>query len=143
MKKNVLISLIICGALSFSGCFFVVKPAQKEETVVVTEKVETVSSVSAPIQEEVICSSSAVVSTSSITTSNEELTKEEAKNIVLKYAGFEENQVSFLRVEKDYEDDWNRLEYEVDFVVGEKEYSYTIDAFTGELLNEEVESIYD
>ena len=52
-----------------------------------------------------------------------------AKEAALKHAGVSENQTLFLVAEADVED--GRKEYEVEFVVGEKEYDYTIDAASG------------
>ena len=55
-----------------------------------------------------------------------------AKEAALKHAGVSENQTLFLVAEADVED--GRKEYEVEFVVGEKEYDYTIDAASGRVL---------
>ena len=55
-----------------------------------------------------------------------------AKEAALKHAGVSESQTLFLVVEADVED--GRKEYEVEFIVGEKEYDYTIDAASGRVL---------
>lgn len=61
------------------------------------------------------------------------LTKEEARDIALKHAGFTADQVSWLRTE--YEVDDGVPQYEVDFHQGAWEYSYEIDARTGAILS--------
>lgn len=61
------------------------------------------------------------------------LTKAEAEEIALKHSGFTREQVSWLRVS--YEMDDGRHQYEVEFHQGPWEYSYEIDAETGEILS--------
>ena len=63
------------------------------------------------------------------------LTEEEARDIALKDAGFTADQVSWLRTE--YEVDDGVPQYEVDFHQGRWEYTYEIDARTGEILSSE------
>ncbi len=68
---------------------------------------------------------------------NEEIGAERAKEIALDHAKLTESEVQFLRTEKDYDD--GRLEYEVEFYQGRTEYSYTIDAVSGEILEYDVD----
>ena len=63
------------------------------------------------------------------------LTADEAKQIALKHAGVAESDVQRLKVEQDRDD--GRLLYEVEWDVGRTEYSYEIDANTGDILNYE------
>lgn len=58
-----------------------------------------------------------------------------AKAAALTHAGVTEDQVSRLKIERDNDD--GRLEYEVDFRIGRTEYNYTIDAYTGAVLEHE------
>ncbi|MDR0434465.1 MAG: PepSY domain-containing protein [Gracilibacteraceae bacterium] len=60
-----------------------------------------------------------------------------AKEIALAHAGYAADGVIALRVKRDYDD--GRLEYEVEFYVGNIEYNYEIDAATGTVLNYEAE----
>ena len=53
------------------------------------------------------------------------VTEEQAKAIALEKAGFTEEQVRRMKVEKDYDD--GRLEYDVEFYVNGVEYSCDID----------------
>ena len=62
-----------------------------------------------------------------------EITEAEAKAIALNHAGFAEADVSGLRVERDYDD--GRLEYKVEFRVGNTEYEYEILAADGSILD--------
>ena len=66
---------------------------------------------------------------------NAALTADQAKQIALKHAGVAESDVQRLKVEQDRDD--GRLVYEVEWDVGRTEYSYEIDANTGDILNYE------
>ncbi len=61
------------------------------------------------------------------------ITKDEAKQVALKHAGFDETQVKFLRAEYDYDN--GRETYEVEFTKDKYEYDYEIDAVSGEILS--------
>lgn len=63
--------------------------------------------------------------------------KAKAKAVALKDAGVSESKTTGLRVERDYDD--GRLEYNVDFRVGNKEYEYEIDAKTGKILDKDID----
>ncbi len=56
-----------------------------------------------------------------------------AKQIALEHAGIAEADASYLWVSRDYDD--GRLEYEVEFFSGSKEYDYDIDAADGSILS--------
>jgi uncharacterized membrane protein YkoI len=60
-----------------------------------------------------------------------------AKSVALQHAGFKENEVSRLTAEYDWDD--GRAEYDVEFNVGQIEYSYEIDAASGKVLSYEAE----
>lgn len=61
------------------------------------------------------------------------LTREEAQAIALKHAGFTADQVSGLRVKRDYDD--GTPVYEVEFRVDRWEYDYEIHAESGKILD--------
>jgi Predicted membrane protein len=65
------------------------------------------------------------------------ITKERAIEIALNHAGFEKKAVTRLKAEYDRDD--GRYEYEVEFNVGQIEYSYEIDAHTEKILSYEAE----
>ena len=56
-----------------------------------------------------------------------------AKSIALSHAGLTESQVTFVMVERDWDD--GRWEYEVEFYKGTTEYDYEIDGATGTILS--------
>lgn len=56
-----------------------------------------------------------------------------AKEIALNHAGLNASQVTWIFVKQDY--DYGRVEYEVEFLAGNKEYDYDIDATTGDILS--------
>lgn len=62
-----------------------------------------------------------------------------AKQIALKDAGFSSSEVDFVKAKLDKED--GERVYEIEFYSGRMEYEYTIDAYTGEIL--EWDSGYD
>lgn len=65
--------------------------------------------------------------------SAKDIGKAAAKQIALEHAGIAEADASHLWVSRDYDD--GRLEYEVEFFSGSKEYDYDIDAADGSILS--------
>lgn len=68
---------------------------------------------------------------------DEQITKDQAKQIALEYAGVAEGDVQRLKLELDHDD--GRTRYEVEWHVGQMEYSCDVDAYTGEVLSFEEE----
>lgn len=66
-------------------------------------------------------------------TGSERITEEAAKQLALEHAGVSGSDAKYLKVEFDYDD--GRAEYEVEWYVGQMEYSCDIDAHTGEILS--------
>ncbi len=66
---------------------------------------------------------------------------DQAKNIALGQAGLSASGVNFGKTK--LENDDGRAEYEIEFYSGTTEYDYTIDAVTGNVLEYDVDSIYD
>lgn len=65
------------------------------------------------------------------------VTEEQAKEIALEKAGFAEDQVRRMKIEKEFDD--GRLEYEVEFYVNGVEYSCDIDLNTGNITDYDVD----
>ena len=66
------------------------------------------------------------------------LTAAQAQEIAYQNAGVSQSDVTYNRVEKDRED--GKATYDVDFTTAEGEYSYTIDASTGSIMDREHET---
>lgn len=62
-----------------------------------------------------------------------QITEERAKQIALEHAGADEKDTQNLTIELDYDD--GRAEYEIEWYVGQTEYSCDVDAGTGEILS--------
>ena len=70
--------------------------------------------------------------------SGQDIGQDEAKRIDFEDAGVSESDTSRLKVEKDRDD--GMLQYDVQFSVDEKEYSYDINGANGEILSADVET---
>ena len=66
-----------------------------------------------------------------------DITKEEAKSIVLSHAELDENEIARYRIELDKEK--KTLVYEIEFDSGKFEYDYEINAETGKIIKAEKE----
>ena len=77
-------------------------------------------------------------STNNITTNNTYIGKERAQEIALNHAGLSSNEIRFDKVELDVDD--NRTTYEIEFKYSYYEYEYEIDAYTGAILNSEIDN---
>lgn len=82
-------------------------------------------------------SQEAVEQISGSVSSQASITVEEAKSIALNYAKFTADQVVYTKSELDYDD--GREVYEIEFYAGGKEYSFTIDAGSGTVLEMEID----
>lgn len=69
------------------------------------------------------------------------LGEEKVKSIALQAAGITSSQAKQLKCHLECDD--GRWEYDVKFYYGTVEYEYEIDAFTGKILSQDVDSIYD
>lgn len=71
------------------------------------------------------------------TTPKEKLTREQAISIALESAKLAEKDIQNL--EADYDADEKRPQWEITFEIWDYEYSYDIDAYSGEIINSEKE----
>lgn len=67
-----------------------------------------------------------------IKNSGKMITLKKAKDIALQYSGAVASEATFTKAELDYDD--GIAEYEIEFYVGQKEYEFKIDAYSGEIL---------
>ena len=74
-----------------------------------------------------------IPSAASNTSSANYITADRAKEIALANAGLSSSQVSFVKAQFDWDD--GRAEYEVEFSHSFREYEYTIDAVSGQILS--------
>lgn len=70
-------------------------------------------------------------------TTTDDIGRDKAKEIALQQAGVAEEDVTWVKVERDYDD--GRLEYKVEFRLGNKEYEYEVDAKTGQVFERDVD----
>ncbi len=68
---------------------------------------------------------------------NQLLTKDEALKIAVEHAGYTVDSVSRTKVKKDNDD--GRLVYEIKFKADKTKYEYELDAYTGDILNWEID----
>lgn len=129
MKKYFAILLTLTLMLTVVGCASsavapdpaVNSDATQEATEVVTEAVTEEITVQA------------TQATEKSTQTDEKISEKRAKKIALEHAGFKESDVTRLHVELDYDD--GVLRYEIDFHVGNVEYDYDIEAYSGDILS--------
>ena len=72
---------------------------------------------------------------------NKTVTIDEAKEIALKHAGLTSDQVSFVEVESDVDN--NIEKYNIEFYHGDKEYDYEINSANGEIIKYDYNMEYD
>jgi uncharacterized membrane protein YkoI len=82
-------------------------------------------------------SSSKTPLSQSVLTTPTKFTQTQAEDIALKHAGIARADVTYIRTEKDYERSYN--EYDIEFRVGNYEFSYEINADTGSIISSEKE----
>ena len=126
-KKTLLLTvagLAVCliAAFGMTGCGSQTEEAPPEETTTV-EETTTAPQTEAQAQPQ--------------SQEGQEIGEDAALEIALKDAGLSKNEVDYSNAHLDYDD--GRTEYEVDFRKGNMEYDYSIDAFTGEILEHESE----
>ena len=69
------------------------------------------------------------------------VTKDQAKEIAVKDAGFSVKDVTFKKVKQEFDDGIEKIK--VEFINGDIEYEYEIDAKTGKILEFSTDSVYD
>ncbi|MBP3872064.1 MAG: PepSY domain-containing protein [Faecalicoccus sp.] len=74
-------------------------------------------------------------------TSKSAVSKDQAKEIAVKDAGFAVNDVTFKKVKQELDDGIEKIK--VEFIQGETEYEYEIDANSGAILERSTDSVYD
>ena len=83
----------------------------------------------------------AVQSNDSAGSEAKEIGEDAALKIALKDAGLSKSEAERIKCELDYDD--GRTEYEIEFHKGTTEYEYTIDAFSGDILEKDIDNDND
>ena len=110
------LAVCLVAAIGMTGCGSQSEEAVPEETTAV-EETTTVAETTTAAQTEA---------------QGEEIGEDAALEIALKDAGLTKDAVDYSNSHLDYDD--GRTEYEVEFRQGNTEYDYTIEAYTGEIL---------
>ena len=105
----------------------------------VQEEVQDVQEEAVELEQEVKeQAGEAVQSNDSAGSAAKEIGEDAALKIALEDAGLSKSDVSRIQCELDYDD--GRTEYEIEFHKGMTEYSYTLDAFSGKILEKEIDN---
>jgi len=141
MKKKFLIMAATLGlGIAAAGCGSAASGTSttaSTTTAVTTEATTAATTEAATTQAATTAAASTTAAAASVTT----ITEAEAKSASVKHAGFAESDVTFTKVEQDL--DGTVKKFEIEFVNGDKEYSYEINMETGEIIKSEVENVND
>ena len=143
MKKLSLAAIIVTVSISLSGC-------TNSGTVSNGNKTNTESTTQISTESNVQNSSESSTENNNVNTSQDNNTNnaqnnivnntgnislDKAKEIALSHAGLSADQVTFVKVNMDFDDGIQK--YEIEFYYNYREYSYEIDANTGNILSYE------
>ena len=84
-------------------------------------------------------SASSSEQTSAPSSQPQRITLDEAKKVALGDAGVSSSNAKFTKSKLDRDD--GRYEYEIEFIADNKEYEYTVDAYTGKVLEKDIEAV--
>jgi len=140
MKKKFLIMAATLGlGIAAAGCGSAASGTSTtaSTTTAVTTEATTAATTEAATTQAATTTAASTTPAASVTT----ITEAEAKSASVKHAGFAESDVTFTKVEQDL--DGTVKKFEIEFVNGDKEYSYEINMETGEIIKSEVENVND
>ena len=136
MKKKLLVFMVITTLMIMAGCSSTPAEDQTADDQQATATEE--------VQEDTAADTTQAEPAADATQADaaaEGISEQEAKEIALNHAGFKESDVEFTKVNKEMDDGvW---QYEIEFVAGEMEYDYDINAETGDVMSFDSESVYD
>lgn len=133
MKKSmVLIALVtaVCAAMLFVGCGNDQSAAPAD-----TNTQQQTAETAAPPQETTTAAPETTTAAPAGQTGG--ITDQKALEIALQHAGVAQADASRIDAHLDYDDDYGKQVFDVEFHVGTMEYSYDIDPETGEILKYE------
>ena len=135
MKKLSLAAIIVTVSISLAGC-------TNSETASNGNKTNTESTTQNSTESNVQNSSESSTENNNVNNAQNNIVNntgnislDKAKEIALSHAGLASNQVTFQRIELDFDNGIQK--YEIEFYYNYREYSYEIDANTGNILSYE------
>ena len=123
---SLMLALVMCMVMSVFALTSCIKVQVGEDG----EDGQTQTEQSAPAADD---STAAPAADDTASTDDGYIGEDKALEIALSDAGLTKDDVTFSAVKLDYEDDRGAYEYEVEFYQGNVEYSYSIDAVTGDI----------
>lgn len=130
------LALSLMFSVGLTGCGSADEEVVDDAVDAVEEQAEDVAEDIADAQEE-----AAATTETPAAAEDQMISKKKAKKIARKDAGLSKAEIDFTNIHLDYDD--GRTEYEIDFHKGITEYEYTIDAYTGDILEKSVDSDVD
>ncbi len=127
MKKIIVLTLVLIFVFCFAGCGTaknVVSDGESMGNSIISDTKSEIDKVESDLKGNDKESSMNLMA---------DITPEDAKQAALKHAGIEESQIRDLEIDLDRDN--GRLIYEVDFISGNTEYDYDINAETGEVIS--------
>ena len=131
MKKITISTIILSTCLGFVGCSNTVGLNNSYESSTTT----SLNNSSENTNSNTINTNNIPYSTNQNLPTQNTISSDEAKNIALQHANLTDNQVTFIKVSKDYDDGIHI--YEVEFHYNNREYNYDINAINGTILSYE------
>lgn len=135
MKKLSLAAIIVTVSISLAGC-------TNSETASNGNKTNTESTTQNSTESNVQNSSESSTENNNVNNAQNNIVNntgnislDKAKEIALSHAGLSADQVTFVKVNMDFDDGIQK--YEIEFYYNYREYSYEIDANTGNILSYE------
>lgn len=138
--KNKLFALLLAGAMifAFAGCGSTQEEAAEEAPAATTEEV-TEAPTEAPAED--TPTTDAAAEDTAKEDAQADIGVDKATEIALADAGLKAADVEFTKQNSDIDDGVSI--YEIEFISGETQYEYDIDAATGKILDKDTDSIYD
>ena len=131
MKKITISTIILSTCLGFVSCSNTVGLNNSYESSTTT----SLNNSSENTNSNTINTNNIPYSTNQNLPTQNTISSDEAKNIALQHANLTDNQVTFIKVSKDYDDGIHI--YEVEFHYNNREYNYDINAINGTILSYE------
>lgn len=131
MKKIIISTIILSICLGFVSCSNTVGLNNSYESSTTT----SLNNSSENTNSNTINTNNIPYSTNQNLPTQNMISSDEAKQIALQHANLSDNQVTFIKVSKDYDDGIHI--YEVEFHYNNREYNYDINAINGTILSYE------